>query len=369
MNKKYDFSVYIGRFQPLHMGHAETVKFGLEIAEKVIVLIGSSNKPIDWKNPWTYKERSNMIKNLSILTEEERHRVYCNGIEDRLYQDNEWAATVYEAVDNVLLQHSKYRIKSRDEEHTAKICLIGYEKDDTSWYLHKFPNWPLEESKKYINHPNDKALSSTMIREMLYHDQFGYVKSLLPESTYNYISEKWIDTENHKYVKDWYDQDVEYAKPYKNLPYGTNFYCADSIVIQSGHILLIKRKVHPGKDLWALPGGHVQATESAAEASIRELKEETGIKIPEKVLRGSLKEEKIFDHPDRSLRCRVGEICGRTISSTFCYVLDDSMGLPRIKAADDAKEAWWFNINEIRGMRSEMFEDHADIIEYYINRI
>lgn len=366
-NKEYTHAVYIGRFQPAHLGHIETIKFGLSIADKVIVIVGSTNKPIDWENPWIYSERVHMLK--GAFSEDEQKRIYFNGVEDRLYQDNEWAASVYESVDNILLDYSKYRVKGHDKEHTANICLIGYEKDDTSWYLHKFPMWHLQEAKMYTNHPKDKALSSTMIRTMIYNDQFGYAKAIVPESTYKYITEEWMDSDSYKYIKEWYKQDVDYAKPYQTLPYGTNFYCADSLVFQSGHLLLIKRKNHPGKDLWALPGGHVNLDETAEEASLRELIEETEIKVPEKVLKGSLKESKIFDHPNRSLRCRVGKISGRTISYSFCYVLDDSQGLPRIKAGDDAKEAWWFNINELRKMTSEIFEDHKDIIEYYINRI
>jgi bifunctional NMN adenylyltransferase/nudix hydrolase len=34
-------------------------------------------------------------------------------------------------------------------------------------------------------------------------------------------------------------------------------------------------------------------------ACIRELREETGLKLPEPVLRGSIKDRQVFDHPTR----------------------------------------------------------------------
>ena len=40
--KEFDFAVFIGRFQPFHQGHLQVIQSGLEQADKLIVLIGSS---------------------------------------------------------------------------------------------------------------------------------------------------------------------------------------------------------------------------------------------------------------------------------------------------------------------------------------
>jgi bifunctional NMN adenylyltransferase/nudix hydrolase len=365
MNKKYNFAVYIGRFEPFHLGHLHIVENALKLADKLIIVVGSNNSPINWKNPWTSAERIEMIR--SSLTPEQLERIHFQTVEDRLYQDKEWQAFVYEAVDSVLMQYSKLRVKGRDDNHTAKICLVGFDKDSTSWYLKAFPEWTLEAFPMFNIDENDEALSATMIRDMLYHNRFGYIKSLVSAGTFAFIKH-WLATEAAAYVKEWYDQEVEYQEPYEVLPHGTNFYCADNVVFQSGHVLLIRRKDHPGKGLWALPGGHVNLNEKAEDASIRELKEETKIKVPEKVLRGSLVGEKVFDHPERSLRGRCGKKVGRTISYAFCYNLQDG-NLPRVTASDDAAEAWWFNLAEIRKMKAEIFEDHYSIIEYFMSRV
>ena len=42
--KKVAVAFCVGRFQPFHNGHKHLIDFGLRYAEKVVVLVGSSNK-------------------------------------------------------------------------------------------------------------------------------------------------------------------------------------------------------------------------------------------------------------------------------------------------------------------------------------
>jgi len=51
----------IGRFQPFHLGHLDAVLFGLSRAENLFIGIGSSNKSNERRNPFTAKERTEMI--------------------------------------------------------------------------------------------------------------------------------------------------------------------------------------------------------------------------------------------------------------------------------------------------------------------
>ena len=41
MKRKYDLAIFIGRFQPLHNGHVHNIEKGLEIADNVLVILGS----------------------------------------------------------------------------------------------------------------------------------------------------------------------------------------------------------------------------------------------------------------------------------------------------------------------------------------
>jgi nicotinamide-nucleotide adenylyltransferase len=53
--------LFIGRFQPFHLGHLDAVKFGLSKVENLWIGIGSSNKSNEKKNPFSADERKQMI--------------------------------------------------------------------------------------------------------------------------------------------------------------------------------------------------------------------------------------------------------------------------------------------------------------------
>lgn len=52
-----------------------------------------------------------------------------------------------------------------------------------------------------------------------------------------------------------------------------------ALVLHRGRVLLIKRAVDPGKGLWALPGGYMDAGEMPQAALQREMMEEVGLPI------------------------------------------------------------------------------------------
>jgi 8-oxo-dGTP diphosphatase len=58
---------------------------------------------------------------------------------------------------------------------------------------------------------------------------------------------------------------------------------------ESGRLLLIKRGHEPGKGLWSIPGGRVEAGESDADALVREVREETGLIVTPGRLIGSVR--------------------------------------------------------------------------------
>ena len=57
----------------------------------------------------------------------------------------------------------------------------------------------------------------------------------------------------------------------------------------AGRLLLIKRGHEPGKGLWSIPGGRVEAGESDAAAVVREVREETGLVVVPGRLIGSVR--------------------------------------------------------------------------------
>ncbi|WP_136666557.1 NUDIX hydrolase [Flavobacterium sp. H122] len=127
------------------------------------------------------------------------------------------------------------------------------------------------------------------------------------------------------------------------------FVTVDIILHKCNKILLIKRLKDPFKDCWALPGGFVDENEDLEEAAKRELLEETSINVD------TLEQIGAFGKPFRDPR-------HHTVSIAFYgKVPDETIAI----AGDDAKEAYWFSINDL----PELAFDHEEIIDKAIQII
>ncbi len=337
MSKPYGTIMLIGRFQPLHNAHLEIIKRCTALTDQLVIIAGSANQPRTYKNPFTFAERQKMIldatRGLSM-------RVYVEPNIDTIYNDQAWAVRVQGI-------HSKYRILG------TKDAIIGHKKDDSSFYLDMFPQWD------YVNVDEIEPLSAVDIRDLYFKESVNYnfLKGVIPETTYDFLQD-FAHTEEYRQIIREREFVANYKKQYASLPYPPIFSTADAVVIQSGHVLMIRRRAEPGKGLWALPGGYVNANtdRSVEDAAIRELREETGIKVPAPVLRGNIKRSKVFDAIDRSPR-------GRIITHAFHIELPDGE-LPKVKGQDDADKARWVPIAEVKS--EECFEDHYEIIQHFL---
>src|SRR3989339_1531872 len=120
-------------------------------------------------------------------------------------------------------------------------------------------------------------------------------------------------------------------------------------------VLLIKRGHEPGKDLWALPGGHINPREEPIEAARRELEEETDlIGVP----------LTLFD-------VRNGEDSrGWYVKTIYHSNLRPLRGLyAGIKAGDDAVDFKWEDLKKCGYPQSRKFlyVDHQRILaDFYM---
>lgn len=345
--KQFDYLVFIGRMGPYHVGHELVIKEALDLADKVIVCIGSSFRPRTIKNPWYFDERASMIS--GSLTTVENNNLIIRPLNDIMYNDDAWIKQVQEVVTSAILcnenEESLYRRIS-----SIKIGIIGHEKDESSFYLRLFPQW------EQVNHKMNEVVHATDIRSLLFEQKnFLYLQGLLPKNVFEDIKRFTLLSE-FKQLRNEYEFIQNYKAAWAAAPYEPTFMTADAVVIQSGHVLLVVRDAEPGKNLLALPGGFVNPKEYIECAALRELKEETKIDVPVKVLRGNIKKSHIFDHPQRSLR-------GRTITQAFFIELPPGP-LPKVKGGDDARHARWVPFNELTS--ENMFEDHFDIVRYFI---
>ena len=347
MNYKYDTLVFIGRFQPFHIGHEQVIRTALTLANNVIVLIGSANQPRTIKNPWTYLERVGMIADGLNLPSADAGRVTYAPLPDASYNDQKWVANVQAAVDNVVFHARGSLFKP------LKIGIIGHAKDSSSYYLKMFPQWEM------VEHDMNEVISATDLRGIMFEGKnIKFIQGLLPSSVFEYVS-NWRTTPEFKLLLEEYIHIEKYKEAWKAAPYAPTFVTTDAVVVQSGHVLLIQRRAAPGKGLWALSGGFVNQEEYIRDAMIRELREETKLKVPTPVLLGSIKTSKVYDKPDRSLR-------GRTITHAFLIELPPG-DLPPVKGGDDASKAKWVPISDIN--EELMFEDHWFIIQDLLGKL
>lgn len=357
--KEYDVAVFVGRFQIFHRGHLAVIEQALERADNVVVMIGSSNEPRSYRNPFSFDEREEMILgafegNLSAL-----ERIHCFSIEDSIYNDGQWVLAIQNHVHYFCEEFYTSFLDREELEPTPKrIALIGHEKDHTSFYLKLFPQWD------NIGVENVENLSSTEMRKIYFSDDhvpdllFGEGRQL-PHSTIKFLTH-FKTTQDYTNIREEYEFVEKYKSAWANAPYEPTFVTTDACVVQSGHVLLIQRKARPGKGLWALPGGFLDPTERIEDGMLRELREETRIKVPAPVLRGNIRARQVFDAPHRSSR-------GRTITHGFLINLPPNVTLPQVKGSDDAAKAEWWSLADIhRGM---MFEDHFDIIVYFTSML
>ena len=344
-----DYIVFIGRFQPYHLGHQAVLRQAISLAKKkVIVLIGSAYASRSIKNPFTLSERTAMI--LQDLSIAEMSKVTFKGLDDFKYNDLKWIEEVQSKVAAAI------RLDGWTD-YPPTVSMIGLDKDRSTQYLNWFPAWEQIQAQPF---GQGSSFDATSIRRCLFSGMsMDFVRGVLPTSTFEAI-EQLKTTEPWKNLVDEFEFVNTYKKSWAAAPYAPTFVTVDAVVFVAGHVLMIKRGANPGKGLWALPGGFLNQEELIVDAMIRELREETRLKVPTGVLRGSIFAEKVFDHPDRSLR-------GRTITHAFGINLKDEKEFPKVKGDDDAAEAAWLPTATLD--RTKIFEDHLDIIQSFKGKL
>lgn len=344
--KKYDLIIYIGRFQPYHVAHQKTIEYARTLAKDVLVLVGSAENSISPKNPFTFDQRKKLILedtgsiNVSVLP-----------IKDHTYDNPAW---IKEVGATVLAYMSAGNKISGD----MKIGIIGHDKDHSSFYLNYF-SWDFIEVPAYPE--KGETIDATKIRNLLFSDNIQFIAGVVPENVFRFLFEYYESSIFIELKREWVYIE-KYKKDWAAAPYAPTFVTVDSVVVQSGHVLLVKRGQDAGIGLWAIAGGFINQFEPLQDAAVRELQEETKIKLQTDVLCRSITHRDVFDHPNRSSR-------GRTITHAYLFELNDAKPLPKVKGADDAAEAKWFSFAEFAKMESVMFEDHFHIVNHMMNKI
>lgn len=334
MKKKY--SAFIAKAEPFHMAHYELVKESLNQAEEAIIVVGSYKRSPSPKRPWSGEERELMIR--ATLSSEENKRTHIVFARDYPYKNHLWLADVANKVGEI----------TNDSE---SVVLVGHEHDHTSGYLRAFPQWD-----KHLLPNIDEMPHATVIRYLYFTHDVNYKKYVHPK-TAEYM-EEFKKTPKFKNLKAYFDAIREAKSKWEGAPFPPIFHTVDSVVIKSGHILLVRRGKAYGGGQIALPGGFLEETELPRAGAVRELKEETSIALSKEELDKYIVGEHQFADPDRSER-------GRTITNAYFY--DLGMGpLPRVKGSDDADKAWWEPLQDFMQREEECFEDHYYMGDWFL---
>ena len=131
---------------------------------------------------------------------------------------------------------------------------------------------------------------------------------------------------------------------------------ADCIVITreaEPKVLLIQRGDEPFKGCWAFPGGFMNMDETTEQCAIRELEEETGLRL------SNVHQIGAYSKVDRDPR-------GRTITVAYLAIVDEPIA---VNGQDDAAKAQWFPLSAFldkpsgKAERPELAFDHDDIMQ------
>jgi bifunctional NMN adenylyltransferase/nudix hydrolase len=305
--------IFIGRFQPVHQGHIHALGVAASQVQKLYILVGSANQCRSIRNPWTFEERKQM---LALKLHTERITNYeIIPLNDYRYSNTQWMSDVRATIEHF---------------NMGSPVLFGHMKEGND-YLKWFPEL------KFKSIEAQYQINATSIRE----DMFKNSDPLMPE------------TVRGDYA--FYQKEKQLFKDYP-FPETLNFNCSDAILECQGHILLIQRKFSPGKNAWALPGGFRNQRETFLDCAIRELIEETNVRVPEKVLRGSIVNTELFDDPSRSFG-----IPRNTMAVYMRISPNPDYSLPRANGADDAALCKWVPLTDALN-NIEMYDDHKDIV-------
>lgn len=159
--KPYDLALYVGRFQPLHLGHCSVIDTALKIADRVLIFVGSSQESGTILNPFNVDTRISIIK--------------------EIYGDKVTVKPLLDLEDKEdMSKWTKYLLDEviRYEGKLPDLCIFGDEKSN-GW----FTDDEMKETMRIVMPRQRLPISATKIREyILRNDRQNWVKYSHPKT-------------------------------------------------------------------------------------------------------------------------------------------------------------------------------------------
>jgi 8-oxo-dGTP diphosphatase len=121
-----------------------------------------------------------------------------------------------------------------------------------------------------------------------------------------------------------------------------------AVILDGERVLLVERGNEPLAGCWSLPGGVVEAGERLEDALVREVFEETGLRVKTEIIATVF--ERII--PDAAGRCEYHYV----LIDFYCAILGGEL-----RAGDDSRRVGWFEIDLLASLT--MTDGTREVIE------
>lgn len=174
--------VFIARFQPLHKAHVYVIEKALKECDKVVIMLGSSNKENMPRNPFNFRLRKELLSE-SLSNNHDMTKI-------QIYQFPDWSEENLVTDDHVWGHYLYYNIVSRINQKNFTL----YYSDNPDIVR----NWFDDEVSRYISfcflnrQKVFDGLSSTKIRGALLNfteKDKKYLYKFLPEAVFERVEE------------------------------------------------------------------------------------------------------------------------------------------------------------------------------------
>lgn len=163
----YDSGLIVGRFQTFHKGHQSLVTTALNLCDRVLILVGSSQESGTMRNPFNIATRINIIRN--VYPNEPRIHIY--GLADLTNEDDithDWGRYLLKNVDAYLFKAPELMIYGNDEARSK-------------W----FDPEDIKDTAEFIMPRSRLPISATMLRKLM-----------IDDNRREWM--KWVDPKMHK---------------------------------------------------------------------------------------------------------------------------------------------------------------------------
>jgi cytidyltransferase-like protein len=180
-----NIGVYIGRFQPIHVGHLQIIKEGIKNEDKFLVICGSIDKQ-NVKNPFSFEQRKEFI--IGALTEDEKKKITVLGLRDSTEEDNKadpiwWYNRVKEMINSLKEEGKEYNVylygSSKDALTDEYLKLLQQHSGITSAKLVSPTSVMLDGKEVSINATDIRTILNKEVKTV---EDIKYLETVLPSN-------------------------------------------------------------------------------------------------------------------------------------------------------------------------------------------